>query len=341
MTKAYIASYGEKEKMGIYCLDIDENTLNMTLYEHLLTSDYPSYLIRKHDLLYASLKNATGQNTHGGVASYKISPDGHLALNDNYASSGRSYTHLCISDDDRYLFAANYHVGTTAAYALNEHKVSKKVSVVHHQGHGPDPKQRQLSPHAHCVGFTPDKKFVYSVDLGSDKIVLYSYEGAKLQSVREQAVVPGSGPRHMIFSQDGHFAYLVNEIANTIMVFRYLEGVFSMIQMISTLPRHFKGESSTAAIRLSASGTHLFVSNRGHDSIAMYAVNKESGKLYLLYMVHTGQTPRDFNIYDDKIMLVACQNANKVEILKMDLSKDLLEKTEQFVEIPQPVCVVF
>ena len=85
----------------------------------------------------------------------------------------------------------------------------------------------------------------------------------------------------------------------------------------------------------------MFVSNRGHDSIAMYAVNKESGKLYLLYMVHTGQTPRDFNIYDDKIMLVACQNANKVEILKMDLSKDLLEKTEQFVEIPQPVCVVF
>ena len=145
----------------------------------------------------------------------------------------------------------------------------------------------------------------------------------------------------MIFSQDGHFAYLVNEIANTIMVFRYLDGVFSMIQMISTLPRHFKGESSTAAIRLSASGTHLFVSNRGHDSIAMYAVNKESGKLYLLYMVHTSQTPRDFNIYDDKIMLVACQNADKVEILKMDLSKDLLEKTEQFVEIPQPVCVVF
>lgn len=341
MTKAYIASYGKEEKMGIYVLDVNEETFELTLFQHLHTKDYPSYLIRKHDLLYASLKNATGQNTHGGVASFVIAKDGSLTLNDNYASSGRSYTHLCISDDDKYLFAANYHVGTTAAYALNEHKISRKVSVVHHQGHGPDPKKRQLAPHAHCVGFTPDKKYVYSVDLGSDKIVLYSYDEAKLKEIRKQEIVPGSGPRHMIFSQDGRFAYLVNEIANTIMVFRYNAGMFSMVQMVSTLPRHFKGESSTAAIRLSQSGTHLFVSNRGHDSIAMYAVNQESGKLYLLYMVHTGKNPRDFNIYDDKIMLVACQSDHLVEVLKMDLSKDLLEKTDISIEVPEPVCVVF
>ena len=337
----YIAGYGEKQDRGIYVLALDEKTNQVTCKQHLETADYPSYLIRKKDFLYAALKNATGQNTHGGVASYHILADGQIVLNDNYASSGRSYAHLCVSEDDRYLFAANYYVGSTAAYALDDHKIKNKVSVVHHEGHGPDPLHRQASPHAHCVGFTPDKRYLYSVDLGCDRIVLYSYDRAKLVEVRHQDIVPGSGPRHMIFSQDGRFAYLVNEIANTIMVFRYLDGLFSMIQMISTLPRHFKGQSSTAAIRLSQSGTHLFVSNRGHDSIAMYAVNKESGKLYLLYMVHTAASPRDFNIYDDRWLVVCCQQANRVEFLRLDLTSDLLEKTDISYEISAPVSVVF
>lgn len=341
MPKVYAASYGEGNEKGIYVVDVDPNSLKMHLVQHLQTEDYPSYLVRKGQLLYASLKNATHKNTNGGVASYQIGLDGKLSYNDNYASSGRSYTHLCVSDDDRYLFAANYHVGTTAAYELENRKVIRKVSVVHHQGSGPDPQHRQTMPHVHCVGFTPDKKYLYSVDLGSDKIVLYHYDHAQLEEFRKQDIVPGSGPRHMIFSQDGRFAYLVNEIANTIMVFRYYDGTFSMTQMISTLPRHFTGESSAAAIHLSESGTHLFVSNRGHDSIAMYAVNKENGKLYLLYMVHTGKGPRDFRIYHDDVMIVACQGDNCLEILRMDPMENLLERTGQKIAVPAPVCVVF
>lgn len=341
MPNIYIASYGQNEDKGIYAAKLDENTGALTLYQHLKMDDYPSYLVHKHEFIYASLKNGTGKNTNGGVASYLINEDGTLTLNDNYASSGRSYTHLCISEDDRYLFAANYHVGTTAAYELCQHKIVRKVSVVHHTGHGPDPLGRQTMPHVHYVGLTPDKKYVYSVDLGSDKIVLYYYEGAYLKEYRHQDIVPGSGPRHMIFSQDGRFCYLVNEIANTIMVFHYHEGIFGMIQMISTLPRHFEGKSSAAAIHLSKNGTHLFVSNRGHNSIAMYAVNKDNGKLYLLYMVHTGAGPRDFRIYDDRYMVVACQKDDCLEVLKMDLEKDLLGKTGIQLALPSPVCVVF
>lgn len=341
MTILYAASYGEGQDKGIYGAHLDTNTGEISLLWHVPTADYPSYLVHKKDLLYVSLKNATKLNTHGGVASYQVGSDGTLMLNDNYASSGRSYTHLCVSDDDKYLFAANYHVGTTAAYLLNQRKVVRKVSVVHHVGHGPDPLGRQTQPHVHCVGFTPDKEYVYSVDLGSDKIVLHHYDKAILEEVNKHDILPGSGPRHMIFSKDGHFAYLVNEIANTIMVFRYHHGIFSMIQMVSTLPRHFHGTSSAAAIHLSDSGTHLFVSNRGHDSIAMYAVNQESGQLYLLYMVHTGMEPRDFRIYDDRWMVVGCQKSNTLEVLKMDLTQDLLEKTNFQVSVPSPVCVVF
>ena len=338
MTSIFIASYAEDDKKGIYVVDFDGQQLQFK--QHLPTEDFPSYIIRKDNHLYASLKNATKKNVNGGVGVFEIKDDG-IQLKDHFASGGRSYTHLCLTEDEQTLFVANYHVGTTAMYALSNHKVLQKTAVVHHEGKGPDPLGRQKTPHVHYVGFTPDHKYVYSVDLGSDKVVLYEYTKDQLKLYRKQDIVPGSGPRHMIFSEDGRFAYLINEIANNIMVFRYHAGMFTMVQMISTLPRHFKGNSDAAAIRLSKSGTHLFVSNRGHDSIAMYSVNKETGKLFLLYMVHTGKNPRDFNILDDKYLIVGCQSSNWIEVLKLDLENDIMERTGQVLDIPAPVCIEF
>ena len=336
----YIASYGEEERKGIYQVSLDEETGALSLMNHIPTIDFPSYIIIKENTLYVALKNATKLNTSGGVASYSIK-DNMLELNNNYASSGRSYTHLCVSKDNHYLFAANYHIGTTAAYFLENKRIIKKISVVHHVGNGPDSFNRQLTPHAHFVGFTPDQKYVYAVDLGSDAIVLYHYVKGELKVRRKHQVIAGSGPRHMIFSNDGRFAYLLNEISNTIIVYAYKEAHFTMLQVISTLPHHFKGESSAAAIRLSDQGGHLFVSNRGHDSIAMYCVNQESGKLYLLYMVHCGKNPRDFNIINDKYLVIASQSDNKLEVMNFDANQNLLEGTNISLEIPQPVCVAF
>jgi 6-phosphogluconolactonase len=145
----------------------------------------------------------------------------------------------------------------------------------------------------------------------------------------------------MVFSQDGKFAYLVNEIANNIMVFRYHEGKFSLIQAIHCIPRHFKGFSSASAIRLTSSGEHLFVSNRGHNSIAMYRVNKESGKISLLYMVHTGKDPRDFHIIDDQYLIVGCQGDNLLQVLTFDEANEKLLLSDSSLSIPAPVCVTF
>lgn len=339
MVKAYVASYGEGEKKGIYVVEMNETNGQLSLLQHLETEDYPSYIIKRDDYLYASMKNATKKTVNGGLAIFDTKDK--VKMIEKFASGGRSYTHLCITKDKQKIFVANYHVGTTAAYALNGNQIIAKTDVVHHDGKGPDPKGRQKMPHVHYVGITPDEKYLYSVDLGSDKIVLYDYNFDKLKLVRKQDIVPGSGPRHMIFSEDGRFAYLINEIANNIMVFRYHAGMFTMVQMISTLPRHFKGESSAAAIRISKSGTHLFVSNRGHDSIAMYSVNKETGKLFLLYMVHTGKDPRDFNIYDDKYLVVGSQTSNWLEVLKLDLPNDIMERTGAILDLPAPVCIEF
>lgn len=338
--KAYIASYGHDDAMGVYVVNLDEEG-HLRLDQHLQTKDFPSYLVTCGNLLYASMKNATKQNTHGGVASFKVLPSGYLDYNDNYASSGRSYTHLCVDAKDHYLFAANYHVGTTAAYVLKDDGcVLRKQSVCYHEGAGPDPLGRQTMPHVHCVGLTPDQHYVYAVDLGADQIVLYDYRDAILKEVKKIPVLSGSGPRHMIFSEDGRFAYLVNEISNTLMVFKYHEGHFCMIQMINTTPRHFHGESSAAAIHMTASQTHILVSNRGHDSLAFYSRNKETGKLVLLYMVHCGHQPRDFYIWEDRYVLIACQGDDHLEVMRLDVQQELLEKTEEVLEIPQPVCVV-
>ena len=336
----YVSSYGKNDDKGVYIINFNEETHAFKLVQHIVTQDYPSYMVTKDNTLYVAYKNATRNNMGGGIGTFSIYKD-ELLLNTNYSSSGRSYTHLCVSDNTRYVFAANYHVGATASYLLENNKVVSKINAVHHRGIGPDLLKRQTGPHVHYVGFTPDKEFVYAVDLGADKVIMYRYSDGILMEDPKYTlnVVPGSGPRHMIFSADGKFAYLVNEIANNVMVFKYIDYHFTLVQVIHTTPRHFHDFSSASAIRLSASGNHLFVSNRGHDSIVLYRVNKETGKLSLLYMVHTGQCPRDFNILDDKYVIVACQDDNELEVLTFNEEKEELIRSTSTLHIAAPVCV--
>ena len=338
----YVSSYGKHHDKGIYIMKFDKETLEMKRIQQIETQDYPSYMICDDHTLYVAYKNANSHSHGGGLGSFSIYKD-ELILNNNYHSSGRSYTHLCVDQSHRYLFAANYHVGATASYQLENSIITQKICAVHHTGLGPDLLKRQTSPHVHYVGITPDQQFVYAVDLGADKVVMYRYSQGVLLEDPDYTlnIVPGSGPRHMIFSHDGRFAYLVNEIANNIMVFKYLQGHFQLIQAIHCIPRHFKGFSSAAAIRLTQSGNHLFVSNRGHDSIAMYRVNKESGKISLLYMVHTGKEPRDFQILDDQYLIVACQGSNLLQIMTLNEDTEELVLTDSTVEIPAPVCIAF
>ena len=143
----------------------------------------------------------------------------------------------------------------------------------------------------------------------------------------------------LIFSHDGKYCYLVNEISNSIMVYQYHDGHFTLIQVIHCVPRHFHGFSSAAAIHMTSSGKHIIVSNRGHDSIVLYRVNQETGKITLLYMVHTGKGPRDFNIIDDRYIVVASQEEDFLELYTFDEEKEEIKPTGNTLDIIQPVCV--
>lgn len=340
MKTFYVSSYGKNDHKGIYIVNFNENTQEFSLVQHIVTRDYPSYMIIKNNILYLAYKNASRLNNGGGLGSFSIFKD-ELIINNNYNSSGRSYTHICISDNCRYLFAANYHIGSTASYYLENNCIKEKIGSVHHTGLGPDLLKRQTGPHCHYVGITPDKEFVYAVDLGADKVIMYTYQDGILKEAPNHNlnVVSGSGPRQMIFSHDGRFAYLVNEISNNVMVFKYNDKYLNLIQVIHTTPRHFHGFSSASAIRLSNSGKHLFVSNRGHDSIVLYRVNQETGKLTLLYMVHTGKKPRDFNIIDDQYLIIGAQDDNEIELLTFNEEREELVRTVNTLAIPTPVCI--
>lgn len=169
---------------------------------------------------------------------------------------------------------------------------------------------------------------------------MYEFINEKLQETSlSQSVIPGSGPRHMIFSHDGKYCYLVNEISNSIMVYQYHDGHFTLIQVIHCVPRHFHGFSSAAAIHMTSNGKHIIVSNRGHDSIVLYRVNQETGKITLLYMVHTGKGPRDFNIIDDRYIVVASQEEDRLELYTFNEEKEEIKPTGNTLDIIQPVCV--
>ena len=137
MKTFYVASYGKGDDKGIYIVSFNEETLELKKIQQILTQDFPSYLIAKNKELYVSYKNARSNNEGGGLGSFSIHKD-ELILNNNYSSSGRSYTHLCISDDNKYIFAANYHVGATAAYKLENYRIDHKIGAVRHTGMGPD-----------------------------------------------------------------------------------------------------------------------------------------------------------------------------------------------------------
>ena len=340
MITFYVSSYGKNDDKGIYIINLNEEKQEFSLVQHIITQDYPSYMITKNNTLYIAYKNASRSNNGGGLGTFSIYKD-ELIINNNYNSNGRSYTHLCVSDNSRYLFAANYLVGSTASYLLENNYIKEKIGAIHHTGLGPDLLNRQTGPHCHCVGITPDKEFIFAVDLGADKVIMYSYKYGKLEESPNHNlnIVPGSGPRHMIFSKDGRFAYLVNEIANNIMVFKYYDKYFNLIQVIHTTPRHFHGFSSASAIRLSKSGKHLFVSNRGHNSIVLYRVNQETGKLTLLYMVHTGKNPRDFNILEDQYLIIGAQDDNEIELFTFNEEREELVRTANTLAIPSPVCI--
>lgn len=345
---AYVGTAIWRGGKGIYAFEADTQTGAMK--ELALTEvENPSYVVvnRAGTLLYCVIEVGEYKGRPGGaVACYKILPQGKLEFVNDMPSDGHGPTHLSLSPDESHLFAANYGGGNAVSYPLNpDGSIGSSYTMLPHEGSGPNP-QRQKKPFAHFALLTPDEKWLCVVDLGIDAVMLHPYtkeKGAVLEgSVKVPVATPGAGPRHMVFSKDGKSAYVVCELISQIEVFDYL-GADGMRwkQTISTLPEDFDGNSNCAAIRISECGNYVYASNRGHDSVAAFAVQAD-GTLGLIGITPTGgKTPRDINLMPGgNIMLCGNQDGGGITVLRVN-PDGTLAPTGIAVDLPAPVCFAF
>jgi 6-phosphogluconolactonase len=291
---------------------------------------------------------AVNEVEHGTVAAFSIAQDGALDRIETQASQGRGPCYVSVDGTGRAVLVANYDSGdvallpTDAAGALDA-----ATSVVQHTGHGPNT-ERQEASHAHCIVPHPANRFALSADLGSDRVFTYELDlGARRLRRHEtgDAVMrPGSGPRHVAFHPKLPLAFVSCELDSTVATLRFdaTAGRLSLLATTSTLPSGWRGENFPAEVQVSPLGDSLYVSNRGHNSIAVFSIAR-SGMLRLEQAVGTeGDWPRHFNLDPSgRWLLVANQRSHTIVLFARDTASGRLTSTTRRLEVRSPACVRF
>lgn len=284
----------------------------------------------------------------GSVASYAIDKTtGRLQMLDTHSSMGSWPCHLITDMSGKHILTANYLNGSLGVIPVAADGAWQAgARRVQHEGSSVNP-ERQEGPHVHSVNLDPSGRFVVAPDLGIDQAKIYRFDdtAGTLTEVGSLAVTPGSGPRHFDFHPNGRWAYLLNELAATITVCHWDGdvGALTTVQTIHTLPADWEGHVSTADIHVHPSGKWVYNSNRGHDSITMYAVDPTHGQLTLLGQESTqGKTPRNFALDPaGRKLYAANQDSDTVVVFDIDQETGLLHATGEVVAVPNPVCLKF
>ncbi|HEX2861726.1 MAG TPA: lactonase family protein [Lacunisphaera sp.] len=340
------------ESRGIYTVRLDPATGALTGPVLVAETPNPTFLAWNPDgrTLYAlsEARSADGK-TGGAVTAFRYdAADGSLSHLNTEPTGGGPLAHVGVDATGRAAAVISYHAGQVASFPLGDDgRLGARNTLVTHTGQlGPNT-ARQDKPHPHSVTFSPDNRFVYICDLGLDRIFHYRHEPATatLASTGETATLPGAGPRHSKFSADGKFFYVINELNCTIEIFAAdaATGALQRLQSIPTLPADFKGTSICAEIRLSPDERFVYGSNRGHDSLAVFARDAATGTLTLVEIVSSGgKHPRNFNLSPDGRWLV-CGNrdSNNVTVFARDAATGRLTPTGVPLAVPQAVCVLF
>jgi 6-phosphogluconolactonase len=347
----YVASQTPDATKGIYAYRFSPANGRLTSIGRVAELVEASFLATDphHRVLYVASEAGEKEGANGFLSSYVIDPrSGALKLL-NKAEMGGGPCHLSVDETGKILFAANYGNGTVASFALNaDGSIGKQTGFDQHTGKGPDA-ERQEGPHAHAVVLSPDNRFLFVPDLGADQIKIYRVDSAKATFAPNNpsfaSVKPGLGPRHLAFAPGGKFAYVICEMGSSVVAFAYdpVKGSLTPLETISTLPADFKGIDNSSEIGISPSGRFLYASNRGHDSITVFAIDPGKGTLTKLLVVPTqGKIPRNFALDPTgKYLVAANQKSNQMVIFAVDQTTGLLKPTGQVLDIEEPVCVLF
>lgn len=351
----YVGTYtleGSASK-GIYAYRFDPGTGKITPVGLAAETVNPSFLAvhPNHRFLYAvnEVSNYKGEKS-GGVSAFAIDrATGKLTLLNEVASKGADPCYITVDRTGKYVLVANYTGGSVAVFpVLEDGRLGEASAFVQHTGRGADP-ERQEGPHGHSIDLSPDNRYAIVDDLGLDETLVYKFDSAKGSLTPNDPpfakAAPGAGPRHFALSPNGRFGYVVNEMQSSVSVFSYDggAGVLQPSQTISTFPKSFTGHNDDAEIQVHPSGKFLYASNRGHDSIAVFAIDAKKGTLTLVeYAPTKGSTPRSFEIDPTgKLLFAANEKSDNVVVFRIDAQTGRLTPTGNVLDVAQPVCVKF
>jgi len=309
----------------------------------------PSFLdLHPHrNLLYAVNEVGTfGGEEGGGVSAFSVNPtSGELNLLNACSSRGKDPCYISIEQTGRFALVANYSSGSVAMLPIQpDGQLGPATTVDQHSGSSVDT-ERQTEPYAHCIRADPTNRFAIATDLGADKLLIYQLdlENGKLNKHAEVKVQPGAGPRHFIFHPNGQYLYLLNELNSTLIVYHYDSdpGSLEELQTVTTLPEGYKGRNLCADLHIY--GKYLYASNRGHDSIAWYLIDENTGRLsYQGHIASGGHEPRGFVIDPSgSFLLAAHEKSDNIVVFKIDRATGKPSRTVHEARLSKPVCVKF
>ena len=339
-------TYTKTGSKGIYVYKFDEKTGKPVLVSNTDSAVNPSFITLSGNYLYSV--NETGGINPGRVSAYSFDKkSGQLTLLNSQLSGGDDPCFVSVTNDGKWVAVGNYSGGSFSVFPVNEDgSLMPSSQVIQHVGSGPN-KNRQEKPHVHATVFSPDNNYLLVTDLGLDKIMVYKFDKTNQHPLSDTpfsvvSVTPGGGPRHITFSPDGKHVYLVRELDGMANVFDYNEGELNQIQEIAMHPGSDPTKMDGAEIVISPDNKFLYISNRGNEnSLSIFSIDGTTSKLTPVgYQSVSGKNPRNFIIDPTgNYLLVANQDSNNVIIYKRDKKTGLLEKTDQELEIPMPVCL--
>jgi 6-phosphogluconolactonase len=349
-TLAFIGSYAEPNNPGVYTCQYDEGNGSLEVVDQVDGLQNPTFLAvdASNWKLYVLTEGVdANQQRCGAATSYTIDPAaGKLSYLNNELTLPATTCHITLDHTNQVVMVSSYHggmVGVTPVLAdgrlgttadIRQHKGASILSV-------------QDRPRAHSVFLDRTNRFAGVCDLGLDKIMLYKLDipGKRLIPHSEVQIAPGSGPRHFAFHPSYAYGYVINELSSTITAFSYDEvrGELTVIQTISTLPDSYEGENACADIHVSPDGKYLYGSNRGHESIVVYAIDALTGKLTVVeYAPTLGKHPRNFAISPDgEHLLVANKDSDNIVSFSRDSQTGKLVPTGSVLKLSKPVCIKF
>lgn len=341
---AYISTYttgmGDNHGIKIYDVDLKEGRLYEKDQVEITNSSYVT-ISHNQKYLYSI--------TDFGVESYKIQENGELELINFASINGMRGCYLSTDYKDEYLFVAGYHDGKITVLRLEENGgVGKITDEVFHKGLG-SIAERNFRPHVNCVKMTRDNRYLCAADLGMDHVKVYCFDAVK-GTIKLADVIRSeqeSAPRHMKFSQDGRFIYIVHELKNYIDVYSYKNEndnpEFEKIQTISTLNEYHASNSAASALNFSADFKYMVSSNAGDNSVVVYKINHKTGLLEKIFCLPvSGDYPKDAMLFPDNKHLVSLNHeSNSMTFFNVDLEKGLLVMNGPEIKVEQPNCIIF